>query len=148
MARSYVTNLTPAMVEDLVDKQSNAYAQTHFSEPVEKEMIKNGDVMEAQLCRLIRRWYEADDEAAISAPDRIERWLDLKEYLLKDVDFGVMPPLTQFVKGLSTIAFEGFLTGIDTKLQLYALCGSYCVRTASGLPAETCVGCILNHHYV
>ena len=140
VARSYVTDLTPAMVDDLVDKQSNAYAQTHFSELVEVEMIRNGDVNEAQLCRLIRRWYEAEDEAAISAPDRIKRWLDLKEYLLEDVAFSVMPPLTQFVKGFSTIAFEGFLTGINTKLQLYALCGSYCVRTASSLPAETCVG--------
>ena len=128
------------MVDDLVDKQSNSYAQTHFSEPVEIEMIKNGDVNEAQLCRLIRRWYEAEDEAAISAPARIERWLDLKEYLLKDVDFDIMPPLTQLMKGFSTIAFEGFLHGLDTKIQLYTLCGSYCVRTASSLPAEACVG--------
>lgn len=30
VAQSYETNLTPSMVEDLVDKQSNAFAQTHF----------------------------------------------------------------------------------------------------------------------
>ena len=41
---------------------------------------------------------------------------------------------------MSVIGFEGFLTDIDTKIQLYSLCGSYCVRTASSLPAETCVG--------
>ena len=41
-------------------------------------MITNEDVNEGQQCWLIRRWYEAADEAAISAPDETERCLDLK----------------------------------------------------------------------
>ena len=32
VVKSYKTDSTPAMVDDLVDKQCNAYAQTHFSE--------------------------------------------------------------------------------------------------------------------
>ena len=45
------------MVDDLVDKQSNAYARTHFSEEVEEaEMYEN----EWTFYRLIRRWYEAE----------------------------------------------------------------------------------------
>ena len=140
VANSHCTNLTPAMVDDLVDKQSNAFALTHFSEEVESAMIRNGDLKEASFCRLIRRWYEADDLPAITFSERVSRWLDLRDYMLKDVQFHVFPPPTSFVNGLSTIAFEGFMTGIDSKIQLHAMCGPYCVRTASSLPAETIVG--------
>ena len=140
VANSYKTKLTPALVEDIVDKQSNAFAQTHFSEAVEREMIQNGDLNEGNFCKLIRKWYEAEDAAAIDVSERLSRWLALKEYLLDNVDFGTFPPAGQFIKGLSTVSFEGFLCGIDTKIQLYGQCGPYCVRTASSLPAETCVG--------
>ena len=140
VAHSYRTKLTPSMVDDLIDKQSNSNAQTHFSEEVENVMIENGDLDEAHFCRLIRQWYEAEDAPALCVLDRINRWLNLKEYLLQGVEFTTFPPPSLYIKGLSLIAFEGFLTGIDTKIQLYSTCGSYCVRTASSLPAETCVG--------
>jgi hypothetical protein len=147
VASSFKTNLTPAMVEDLTDKQSNAFARTHFSKEVEDEMIKNEDMNEAELCSLIRRWYEAEDEPALSSSERVVRWLDLREYLLKGVNFAEFPPASQQIKGFSLIGFEGFLVGIDTKIQLYHMCGSYCVRTVSSLPAETAVGGIQDMNF-
>ena len=140
VASSFKTKLTPAMVEDLIDKQSNSFAQTHFSQDVENAMIENGDVKEAELCGLIRRWYQAEDEPALSVSERIQRWLALRSYLLEGVKFDVFPPQLQYVKGFSVVAFEGFLMGIDTKLQLFHEIGPYCVRTVSSLPAETAVG--------
>ena len=139
VAKSYKTNFTPALVDDIVDKQSSAFAQTHFWKHFNARW-KNGNLTEANLCRLIRRWYEARDMAALSISERISRWLDLREYLLGSVGFGIFPPAGQFVKGFSLVSLEGFLCGIVTKMQLYGLCGPYCVRTASSLPAETCVG--------
>ena len=50
----------------------------YFTEYDEIEVITNKDVNEGQQCWLIRRWYEAADEAAISDLDETERCLDLK----------------------------------------------------------------------
>ncbi|XP_053397710.1 uncharacterized protein LOC128556471 [Mercenaria mercenaria] len=147
VASSFQTKLTPAMVDDLTDKQSNSFAQTHFSREVEDIMVENGDLNEAELCHLIRRWYEAEDQPALSASERVIRWLELRDYLLKDVDFSVFPPASLQLKGFSTIGFEGFLVGIDTKIQLLDICGPYCVRTVSSLPAETAVGGIQDMNF-
>ena len=39
------------MVIDLIDRQSNAIAQTVFGEQVEKKMIQLGRLSEANFCR-------------------------------------------------------------------------------------------------
>ena len=81
---------------------------------------RNGDTDEAKFCLLIRRWYEAKDSPAIPIFDRISMWLDLRYFLLKGVDFSNFPSPSLFINGLSVVAFEGFLTGVDTKIQLTA----------------------------
>ena len=54
-----------ALVEDLVDKQSNAFARKTFSDEVEEEMRKLGYHSEANFCHLIREWYEAEDGLSV-----------------------------------------------------------------------------------
>ena len=51
--------LSIALVEDLVDRQSDAFAKATFSCKVEEKMIEKGCVNEAGFCKLIREWYEA-----------------------------------------------------------------------------------------
>ena len=59
VAKSHKTGLTPAMEKYFVDKQSNSFAQTHFSEECDNKLKQNGDRNEAYFCRLIRGCYEA-----------------------------------------------------------------------------------------
>ena len=54
------TKLNLSMVEDLIDRQSNAFARRTFPEEVEQQMRINGDVEEAEFCRLIRNWHVAN----------------------------------------------------------------------------------------
>ena len=45
------TGLSVEIAKELRDRQRNAFAQTTFSEAVELEMLKNGDMKEAEWCR-------------------------------------------------------------------------------------------------
>ena len=53
VAKAARTKLNIAMVEELLDKQSNGFAGTTFSENVEKELIRLGFVDSASVVRLI-----------------------------------------------------------------------------------------------
>jgi hypothetical protein len=53
--------LSYAMVADLIDRQSNAFAQRTFSEKVEVEMRKNDRSNEADFCRIFREWYQREE---------------------------------------------------------------------------------------
>lgn len=72
------TGLTLARVDDLIDKQSFAFALKTFSYEVEEVMRKNGDVNEVTFAILIREWYEAKDKPGLSSFDRICRRLRLR----------------------------------------------------------------------
>lgn len=71
--------LSLAIVRDLVDKQSIAFAQKTFSGEVEEAMRANGDVNGADFCRLIHQWYAAKDEPGLDISERIRRRLRFRE---------------------------------------------------------------------
>jgi hypothetical protein len=58
--------LNSALVTDLIDKQSIAYAVKTFSENVESALRKNDADKEATFCSLVRNWYHSEDEPVLS----------------------------------------------------------------------------------
>ena len=70
------TMLNPAIVFDLIDKQNNGFAQRTFAADVEDFMRLKGYNKEANFCKMVRNWYEAEDEAGLSATQRCIYWLD------------------------------------------------------------------------
>ena len=105
-------------------------------------MILLGYKNEAKFCRLIREWYQAEDEPGMPALERAKKRLAFRYFLLDGVDFGMFPPYTSYVKGMPRNMFEGFLQSIDTHLLLYATCkgGTYNQRAVSSLVNETFFG--------
>lgn len=53
------------MVDCILEPMSVSLAKTHFSENVEKEMRINGGTAEADLCKNVRQWWQAEDKAGI-----------------------------------------------------------------------------------
>jgi hypothetical protein len=49
----------------------------HFSEEVEKWMQHNGYDKAANLCRIIRNWYDASDTKGIPSVKRVEALLHM-----------------------------------------------------------------------
>ena len=142
VAREGNAGLNIALVEDLVDRQSDTFAQATFSEPVEEEMIKNNFQEEAKLCRLIREWYSADDSPGISSIQRCLYRLNMRDWLLDGVQFNRFPPPGSHIRGVPMVMFEGLMTNIDRRLQLFSYVkkGSYNVRSLGSLEAENLFG--------
>lgn len=111
------TIISKSLVEDLLDKQRNSYAQRTFSEPVEKAQQELGFHECARFSHLIRNWYVAEDDRGISAKERCRKRLDFRQWLLKDIQFSSFPPYGGFIKGMPQTMMEGFLSSIDTHLQ-------------------------------
>ena len=118
-AKSGQTALNIGIVVECIDKQSVPFAKRVFGEDVEKYMITNSYDNEALFTRLIRRWYDAEDEPAISAKDRVSRRLELRTYLLNKAQFGCFPPKTQYIGGIPVVTFEALLVHLERKLQIY-----------------------------
>ena len=91
--------LQPVTVSDLPDKQDIGFALATFGEDVEKAMKRKNFHEEALFCKLIRNWWNAEDEPGMSALERMEHRMALRTYLLKDIDFGIFPPFTDYIKG-------------------------------------------------
>lgn len=129
-------------MEDLVDKQSDSIARLTFSEEVEYEMKRLGYYYEADFCRLIREFYEGEDEPGIDAMERCKRRLNLRRWLLKDVKFNAVPPYETHIRGVPNVMFQGFLTNIERRTQVYPYVksGTYNVRSLGGLEAENFFG--------
>jgi hypothetical protein len=72
VAKDNNTALNRAMVEDLIDRQSDFFACKTFSLEVETAMLEKGYTNEAEFCHLIREWYRAEDEAGIDAMERFQ----------------------------------------------------------------------------
>ncbi len=62
--------LKPAMVKDVIDKQSNAMAQIMFGEKVELKLQELGWRKEAEFCSVIRNWYQAEDKPELDVLQR------------------------------------------------------------------------------
>lgn len=133
------TGLSLEIAKELRDRQKNSYAQTTFSEKVQFEMIKNGDYTEAEWCRLIRNWYAAIDEGGMCIEKRIECLLAMRDKLLPYLHVGHFPPPGAYVASLPMAQFEGILSNIDRRLQLYGMVqgGSYNQRSVTSLDSET-----------
>ena len=147
MAEAGYTPLELAMVEDILDQQSDGFARTHFSPPVENAMRELGFVKEADLCRLITDWIKADDEPGLNAMDRLHKRLALRQWLLKDVDLFSFPPPGRYVKGMPIINWEGFVASIDAHILLYGLTktATYNTRAITTLAVEQFNGMIENY---
>ncbi|VDI68808.1 Hypothetical predicted protein [Mytilus galloprovincialis] len=113
------SNLSLAMVQDLLDKQNVGYALKTFSVEVEMAMTDAGYLVEADFCRIFRNWYIAQDEAGISCTQRHEFEQEFRQWLLNGVRFDVFPLEGRYVKDIPVILFEGLLLHIDRRSQLY-----------------------------
>ena len=88
-----------ALVVDCVDKQDVSLARRLFSKDIEEIMMteyKN----EASFCRLIREWFDAEDEPSISAVDRCIQRIALRNWLLEGYQIGKFPSPTRYVRGI------------------------------------------------
>ncbi|KAK3085103.1 hypothetical protein FSP39_024263 [Pinctada imbricata] len=134
--------LSMAMVNDLIDKQNIAFACATFSEQVADALESIGEYSTAEFCRLIDMWYRADDDPGLSALDRCKYRLQLKEWLLDGISFYEFPPPGAYIKGIPVVLFEGLLTNIQRKIQLYAFykSGTYNVRSVGSLDIENFFG--------
>lgn len=134
--------LNTALVKDMIDRQSVAYAVQTFSAKVEKALVEIGAENEATVCNLIRNWYQAEDEPGISSIDRCSSRLKLRHWLLSNVNFGKFPPYGSHVNDIPIILYEGLLTGIERRLQLYPFTktGTYNVRAVGSLDIENFFG--------
>lgn len=126
-----------ALIVDQLDKQSVDCAKRVFSEQMENEMIKNTDMAEAKFVRLIRQWYEAIDKPGMDVQERVTKMLNMRKWLLQDINFGQFPPLGSHVKGASAIWFDSMVHGIDVRLQMYAIVGTYNHRALGTLAVES-----------
>lgn len=63
----------------------------------------------------------------------------MRNLLLDGVVFSVFPPVGRYIKGVPIIIYEGILLDIDSKLQMFAIVGSYNIRSVGSLAAETTV---------
>ncbi|XP_070180630.1 uncharacterized protein [Littorina saxatilis] len=121
---------------DLVDKQNVAHARLTFSEEVEQEMRKNKDAREANFCRLVRNWYDADDTRGIDCRRRTEFRLQMQEWLLARYQPSHFPPPSSYVGGIPVVTYEALLTNVERKLQLYNFVTCYNPRSVSTLDVE------------
>ena len=144
------TGLSLEFVAELRDRQRNAYAATTFSKKVEEAMKINGDVREANWCGLLRNWYAAVDDAGLRVSERIAKMLQIKSFLLNHYKPSTFPPPGMYVAGLPIAQFEGILSNIDRRLQLYSITDHRCFnqRAVSSLDSETMFGSFQAKHNV
>lgn len=141
VAKSNTTKLKVPHVEDLVDKQSDSIARATFSEEVENAMRSHYQ-REAHFCKLVREFYEAEDDPGLSVNERFWRRMEFRRWLLEDVNFCKFPPYGSHVRSIPMVMFQGFLTNIERRIQLfpYVKSGRYNVRALGSLEAENLFG--------
>ena len=72
------TPLTRAIIADGFEPQSEDFARITFSEQLEECLQKDGNINEAEFCRLVRNWNSANDEPGISVLQRIKLRLECR----------------------------------------------------------------------
>ena len=137
--KSKKTFLSPVMVQEIVEPMSVKMALTQFSESVEREMRVKRDFQAADLCRDVRCWWKSEDDGGISANERVQMRINLRERLLSKVNFNEFPPPTVDINGWPLQLWEAIIANIDAKCLLYSLChgGTYNVRAFSSMMGET-----------
>ena len=86
------------LVVDLVDKQKFVYACHTFFKDVEEAQPLLGYQKEADITRILRHCYGADDKRSISALERAQIMLELRTWLLLDVSLQSFPPHDSHIK--------------------------------------------------
>jgi hypothetical protein len=134
--------LNMAMTIDLIDKQNVEFAKATFSPEVVKALENIGAKNEANFCSLVFNWYIAEDEPGIPVDTRIRFRLELRDWLLDGVDFSKFPPYGSYIKDLPIVLYEGLLTNIERKIQLFQFVkrGCYNVRAVGSLDIENFFG--------
>jgi hypothetical protein len=92
VAVSQKTNLSPAILTiqnngKIMHHQSDPFVRTMFAYDVERCLRENGDISEAEFCKIFREWHEAEDMAGISAMERCERAMSLRRWILEGFNF-------------------------------------------------------------
>jgi hypothetical protein len=118
VAKSKKTLLTHVIVEDVIDPMPVPMAITHFCSEVENVMRDNRDLQAASLTQCIRSWWHSEDQPGIQAADRIKMRIPLRNRLLADVDFGLFPPRTMYIKGWPTQLWEALVASMDQLEQI------------------------------
>ena len=136
------TGLSMELVCEVRDRQRHYFAQLTFSEKVEEIMLKNGDCEESHWVKLIREFYRAADEAGNPTYQRIQWLLNMRTFLLCHYNACDFPHPDKFIRGLPYTQFEGMLTNIDARLQMYLATQrqTYNHRSLSSLDCETFFG--------
>ena len=93
---------------------------------------------EANFCKLIREFYDAEDEPGFSASRRCRQRLALRDWFLNAVGFDTFPTYGSHIRGVPNIMFQRLLTNIDPRIQLFPTVksGKYNVRKLGSLEAE------------
>ena len=125
--------------DPILDQQSVPFARRIFSSEVEDIMKRNGDVKEANLVKLIRNWYDACNECAISVSDRITYLLDMHNFLMEFYQPEYFPMNTSYVHNLPATTFQSIMQNISTRIHLYHLSKTktYNHRSVSTLAVES-----------
>lgn len=139
VAKSKKTNLSLGMIDCILDPMSVPVALSHISESVETEMRSNNTIKEADHCRDIRHWWQAEDNRGICAKERIILRMSLRNRLLKCHTAGHFPPPGMYVSGWPVQLWEAMISNIDSKILLYYLSktNTYNVRAFSSMMGET-----------
>ena len=142
VARHDSSIISQSLVIDLIDKQRNSYARRTFSPEVESCMRLLGYSKEADFVQLVRHWYEAEDDRSVDAVKRAESRLAFRDFLVEDVSFQMFPPSGMYIKGFPRVMYEGFLSSIDSHMQLYITTRNQCYnqRAFSSLENESFFG--------
>nr|XP_022290428.1 uncharacterized protein LOC111102067 [Crassostrea virginica] len=75
--------------------------------------------IEAQFCRLLRNWFNAEDEPGIPANIRCQYRLHMRQWLLEGYPLGQFPPVTRYVRGIPIVSYEALVLQCERKLQMY-----------------------------
>ena len=107
--------------DPILDQQSVPFACKIFSVNVETIMKQNGDHKEADMVKMIRNWYDACNERAISVSDRIKYLIDMHNYLMEFYSPQHFPMNTSYVHNLPATTFQSIMQNISTRIHLYHL---------------------------
>ena len=125
--------------DPILDQQSVPFAHKIFSANVETIMKQNGDLKEANMVKMIRNWYDACNEHAISVTDQIKYLIDMHNYLMEFYSYEHFPMNTSYVHNLPATTFQSIMQNISTRIHLYHLSKAkmYNHRSVSTLAVES-----------
>ena len=106
--------------DPILDQQSVPFARKIFSVNVETIMKQNGDLKEANMVKIIRNWYNACNEHAISVSDRMKYLIDMHNYLMEFYSPEHFP-MNTYMHNLPATTFQSIMQNISTRIHLYHL---------------------------